>query len=62
MNMQYQPQKVGKIVIACVILHNIAIDCKEYEADPNYVENPINLVDNVAGNAARSAFLNIHFG
>lgn len=65
MNMAYQPEKVGKVLIACAILHNIAIDCRdleEYEADPNYMENPINVMENAAGNAARNTFINLYFG
>jgi hypothetical protein len=64
MKLQYQPEKVGKIIIACVILHNIAVDCRDlgdYEPDPNYVDNVPNVVNNQAGNAMRNAFVQVHF-
>jgi nuclease HARBI1 len=59
----YQPEKVGKIMTVCAILHNIAIECQDQEEflpDPNYVDD-VFIDDNIAGLAARNVFIQTYF-
>jgi hypothetical protein len=40
MDLQYQPEKVGNIIVACAVLHNMSIDNQEeedYEPDPGQI-------------------------
>jgi hypothetical protein len=59
----YQPEKVGKIMTVCAILHNIAIECQDQEEflpDPNYVDD-VFIDDNIPGLAARNVFIQTYF-
>jgi hypothetical protein len=62
--MQYQPETIGQMIVACVILHNLAITFNEeldYIPDPHPVANVIMNNINPAGNAARQHLINNYF-
>ena len=64
MNLPYEPTKVGNMIIATVILHNMAI---EHGEDLDYDEDPIQMdlfqaaENNATVNNARTAFINTYF-
>ena len=63
--MAYAPDKVGRIAVACAVLHTAAIsnnESLEYEAKPVLVEATMALVTDIAGGiAARNAFVSSYF-
>jgi nuclease HARBI1 len=63
MTLQYEPLIVGKIVVACAVLHNLAIEANEpldYEPDPVLLEEVI-FPDNGPGNACRNTLIQTYF-
>ena len=59
--LQYTPEKVGAMIVACAVLHNIAIDHKEpIDYDPDPLPVVVEPAHNSAfGVAARNAFIEI---
>jgi hypothetical protein len=63
MTLHYEPLVVGKITVACAILHNIAIEANEaldYEPDP-LVLDEIQFPDNSPGNVSRNLLIQTYF-
>jgi hypothetical protein len=63
MTLHYEPITAGKIIVACAVLHNIAIGANEpldYEPDPMLMEE-IPLPHNDAGNVARNVLIHTYF-
>jgi hypothetical protein len=62
--LHYRPEKVGNIVVACAILHNLCLFFKDewdYLPDPNPVNFDNMHVNNPAGNAHRQHLINNFF-
>jgi hypothetical protein len=62
--LRYQPEVVGNIVVACCILHNLAVLNREpntYEPDPQGEEPAVNIIADGAGNAFRRALIDNYF-
>lgn len=64
--LMYQPSKAAKIVIVCIILHNIAIAAKDSDFGPLPPEDDLNragnqVPDRANGIAFRRAFIQEHF-
>jgi len=63
MDLQYQPIKVGNMIVACAVIHNIALEnneAEDYEPDPNQV--PLYAAEvNPNGIQSRTQFINTYF-
>jgi hypothetical protein len=64
MNLRFQPIKVGNIIVACAVLHNLAIEHNEEE---EYIDDPFQVPvvygeeNNISGINARRSFIETYF-